>query len=405
MSDIRHYKPSEVYNNLKGVLEANDKLIAKGQLPISVSLIGPHGIGKTTIVRELATEMGKPFFKLNLSQIQEVGELQGYFSKEYEVAKADKSEFVTENLLPMYLENGYIRTSKVLTKPCPPEWVANLQKGSVIIFDDMGRENSLITQAVMEILSEQQMIGWDLRSKEVQILCTQNPDNGEYNIQSTDEAQADRILKMHMKWDADDWAVRAEQIGTDARLINFVIWGKELFENKKEDGISASGQVSPRMMDKFFSLISTIDDFQNNLDKITFLGEISVGKNITQQLIKFINQKLDKLPEVDKLIKEYELGAAKTALTNASGNYEADPENFKGAVAAIMCTRLINYMKNLARNKELKDDNVRRYGELITHTAFTTDHKFLMGKSVMSLSNKVASIIGGNAELTKYIIS
>jgi hydroxymethylpyrimidine pyrophosphatase-like HAD family hydrolase len=246
------------------------------------------------------------------------------------------------------------------------------------------------------------MVGWDLKPKKIQIILTENPDDGEYNVASMDKAQQDRMMRINMVWDAKDWAERAEKINLDERLINFVLWAPELLEQKKDQGISASGNVTPRMMDKFFSLVSTIDDFENNLDKIALFGDISVGKHITSQLINFINKKLDKLPSVHKLLKEYDLQTAKTQLTMACGDSENDSENWRAATAAILTTRLFNYVRH--HSKELSKDNIKQYLELVLHPSFSVDQKFLMVKQTISCGNQFASILAGDPRFLKYMM-
>ncbi len=116
-------------------------------------------------------------------------------------------------LLPKAAENGFRYTNKTRTIPCPPDWVTNLQDNGILLLDDYSRSNSLFSQAVMELVNEGTMIGWDLKEKKVQILLSENPDNGEYNVASQDGAQTDRMAKINMVWDAQDWAERAEKVG------------------------------------------------------------------------------------------------------------------------------------------------------------------------------------------------
>jgi MoxR-like ATPase len=402
MEKVTTYSPNETLSILKDLINANDKIMETGGVPISLSLVGTPGLGKTTICRELAKELNRDFYKLNLAQLTEPSELIGYYSKEYEVMKGTQVRWVTENLLPKATDAGFQYTNKTRTVPCPPDWIVNLKDNGILLLDDYSRSNTLFSQAVMELINEQTMVGWDLKPKKIQIILTENPDDGEYNVASMDKAQQDRMMRINMVWDAKDWAERAEKINLDERLINFVLWAPELLEQKKDQGISASGNVTPRMMDKFFSLVSTIDDFENNLDKIALFGDISVGKHITSQLINFINKKLDKLPSVHKLLKEYDLQTAKTQLTMACGDSENDSENWRAATAAILTTRLFNYVRH--HSKELSKDNIKQYLELVLHPSFSVDQKFLMVKQTISCGNQFASILAGDPRFLKYMM-
>ncbi len=402
MSKVTTYKPNETYNLLKQLIESNDKIIQNGGLPVSVSVVGVHGIGKTTVVRELATDMGRDFFKLNLSQITEPSELVGFYTKEYQMTKDNEDDvWCTENMIPEYSKTGYIRGLLSKTTPCPPDWVVNLKENGILFLDDFSRGNQLLMQSVMEICNEGTMIGWDLSTKKIQVILSENPDDGEYNVQSVDAAHGSRMVKMNMVWDAKDWAERAEKIGLDERLINFVLWAPELLENKKSEGISASNAVSPRMMDKFFSLVSTIDDFDKHLDVISTYGDISVGKDLTSQLINFINKKLDKLPSIEKLIKEYDLGTAKSQLTLCCGDSEKDSSNWKSATAAILTTRMYNYMR--FNQKNITKDQIKQYLELLLHPSFSVDQKFLMVKQTIGLSNTFSQVLAGDVRFIKYM--
>lgn len=402
MEKVTTYRPNETADLLKTLIAANDTIMTKGGVPISVSLVGTPGLGKTTICKELCQDLGRDIYKLNLAQLTEPSELIGYYSKEYETKNgAGDVRWVTENLLPKASEAGYRYTNNTRTVPCPPDWVVNLKQDGILLLDDYSRSNSLFSQAVMELINEQTMVGWDLKAKKIQIILTENPDDGEYNVSSMDKAQQDRMMRIHMVWDAQDWALRAEKIGMDERLINFVLWAPELLEQKRDQGISASGNVTPRMMDKFFSLVSTIPDFEQSLDKISVFGDISVGKHITSQLTNFIGKKLDKLPSVEKLIKTYTIETAKAQLTTACGDSEKDSSNWKGATAAILATRLYNYMR--FNHKTITKDQIKQYLEILLHTSFTVDQKFLMVKQTVSLGNNFATVLAGDPRFLKYM--
>jgi len=61
------YTPSETGNIIRTMIDANDKIMAKGGIPVSMSIVGSPGLGKTTVCREIASDMGRGFFKLNLA--------------------------------------------------------------------------------------------------------------------------------------------------------------------------------------------------------------------------------------------------------------------------------------------------------------------------------------------------
>ena len=146
------YKPGETYTLLTKIVKANDEIMKNGGNPISVSLIGERGIGKTTLCRDLANDLGRDLYKLNLAQLTEPSELIGYYSKEYEVVNAkSESRWITENLLPKAAENGFRYSNKTRTVPCPPDWVTNLKENAILLLDDYSRSNSLFSQAVMEL--------------------------------------------------------------------------------------------------------------------------------------------------------------------------------------------------------------------------------------------------------------
>ena len=59
---------------LNHFIDTNIKLEEEGKLPNAIGFEGVAGIGKTSIVREIANERGMTFVKLNLAQIDEVGD-------------------------------------------------------------------------------------------------------------------------------------------------------------------------------------------------------------------------------------------------------------------------------------------------------------------------------------------
>ena len=56
------------------VIENNKKLKEAGKKTTALSITGESGIGKTSVIERIAEERGMTFIKLNLAQLDEVGD-------------------------------------------------------------------------------------------------------------------------------------------------------------------------------------------------------------------------------------------------------------------------------------------------------------------------------------------
>ena len=60
-----------VFNYL---LDNNKELQDKGLTPIAIGVEGESGIGKTSVIQQVAEKRGMTLCKLNLAQLEEVGD-------------------------------------------------------------------------------------------------------------------------------------------------------------------------------------------------------------------------------------------------------------------------------------------------------------------------------------------
>lgn len=88
-----------------------------------------------------------------------------------------------------------------------PMWLKSLDpnKGTILNLDDFSRTTEAISQAVMEIICRQEYISWKLPANTT-IILTENPNNGDYNVNESDEAMASRYMKFDIKFDINSWA-------------------------------------------------------------------------------------------------------------------------------------------------------------------------------------------------------
>ena len=63
----------------------------------------------------------------------------GFYTKEFKVIKENEEAWITENMLPRFLDDGFKFTEETKTVPCPPDWVVNLQENGILLLDDYSR--------------------------------------------------------------------------------------------------------------------------------------------------------------------------------------------------------------------------------------------------------------------------
>jgi len=480
----------ELKSFLTHIVNNNRFLQKSGKVPAAVEIQGESGIGKTSGVLQLTNELGLNFVKLNLAQIEELGDLIGFPVREYqlcvpgqnpvkasapkkvavkttpaaglvpvkkmvkkmvnqevevmEVQEVDDFEvkmvpkqilengkFVTkqietkvpvkvkkevpvtkmmdveieveeevmepahgsieaaieeshsiaipssdnclwidEHAIEEYLKQGYSFTGQKRMSYCPPEWIADKKGGGILILDDWNRADIRFIQAVMELVDRQEYISWKL-PKDWHIMLTANPDDGNYLVQSIDNAQRTRFISVNLKFEAAVWAKWAEEEGIDGRCINFLLMHPELITDK----------INPRSVTTFFNAISSLPDFAKDLPLIQMIGEGSVGPEFALLFSSFINNRLDKLiTPHDILLHDNEahvIGELRKAI-GVGPDYRAD-------IASILTTRMINYGIHYAETNTIYQKTIDRLIKLATDPdTLTDDLKYILVKKFLN---------------------
>ncbi|MFN9303395.1 MAG: ATP-binding protein [Candidatus Kapaibacterium sp.] len=322
------YKPSEVRSLLQHIVNNNQYLVENDLQPLAIEIVGEPGIGKTTLVIDEAKRLGLDYYKLSMSQTDELSDLVGFPIREF---KTNTGEWISEK----QLNSSHELSGEARTAWCPPKWVPNDENSKgVLILDDWTRADSRFAQATMELIEKSEYMSWKL-PKGWSIVLTSNPDNGDYAVNSLDTAQKTRYLSINMKYDKDDWAEWAEANSIDSRCINFVLLNPEVLDVNKN--------LNARIVTKFFNSISSISSFKGNLRLIRTLGEASVGSDFVERFLVFINNEQDRIPSPHEILthdnEEYIIGKIK----QVSGDRE--DTSYKAAVAGTIAARLVNYIK------------------------------------------------------------
>jgi hypothetical protein len=361
MSNQTQLNVEELKTFIKHMVNNNQHIQAEGKVPVAINIEGDAGLGKTSAIMQLGKELGMDVVKLNLSQLEELGDLVGFPVKEFQIQNAEgKTTWI----------------NKVVSKRmshAAPEWIQGKTEGGFLILDDYTRADARFMQATMEILDRQEYVSWSL-PKNWHVILTTNPDNGDYNVTSLDVAQKTRFISVELKYDADVWAKWAENANIDGRCINFMLMHPELVTQR----------VNPRSITTFFNAISSIQKFDEELPLIQMIGEGSVGEDFSSMFTMFINNKLDKIISPKDILEKDEQYVMNT-LVSAVGK----DDDFRADISSVIATRVINYSLKLAENSSISQPIIERLGKLATESqAFTDDLKYYMVKEIVN-GNKV----------------
>jgi len=363
----------ELKGFIKHMVNNNQHIQAQGKVPVAINIEGDAGLGKTSTILQLGKELGMDVVKLNLSQIEELGDLVGFPVKEFLVKNQEgKQRWITEAQVNGALKAGYTVADKRMSHAAP-EWIQGKGEGGFLILDDYTRADHRFMQATMEILDRQEYVSWKL-PKNWHVILTSNPDNGDYNVTSLDVAQKTRFISVEMKYDVAVWAKWAESAGIDGRCINFMLMHPELVTQR----------VNPRSITTFFNAISSIPKFEEQLPLIQMIGEGSVGADFSSMFTMFINNKLDKIISPEDILTKDE-AYVKGAILSSVGQ----GDDFRADLSSVIATRVINYALTVADKGGVPQPMIDRLAKLTTEfDGFTNDLRYYMVKEIVN-GNKV----------------
>ena len=257
---------------LTHVLEANTHAGRFGELPTPVCIWGPHGIGKTALVRSWARERGWGFVEIAPAQIEELGDLHG---------------------LPTRLDGGTGAARDGRTGFLPPEWVPQQPGPGILLLDDLNRADERVLRALMQLLQNHRLYSWALPDG-WQIVCTANPESGDYNITTMDDALLTRMLHVTLAFDAGAWARWARAASVDPRCVEFVTTYPEAALGRR---------TTPRTLVQFFRQVAPIADLDADSHRVMQLAQATLDAATAAAFAQFVSSELRELPHARALLE------------------------------------------------------------------------------------------------------
>jgi len=330
--------PSEVKSILNDVIDNNILLAEKGRQPVAINIEGLAGISKTSIVKELGDEKGLHFIRINCAEI-EAADLVGFPLVEYKMCKDNDCFWISDKLVQDYILQGHHATGEHRMSYAKPMWLVGKEdRPCILLLDDHTRAIPMVLQAAMRITDEQEYVSWSLPKGSTVILTT-NPSGGDFLVSESDSAMETRYLTVKMKASVNDWAVWAEKVGVDSRMINFLLKNPEIIEGTStdKDGNQIK-QGNLRQWTKFFDTISFYTNLSENWNKVLNLGQNSLPVEHLMLLHSFIENKLDKLPLITDLLKK-----DKEWILKELDSCIGEGSKKRNDIASILSRRVMNY--------------------------------------------------------------
>jgi len=391
----RNLSLNEAKDIIKYIIINNRVVQEAGGVPKALELQSPPGIGKTTLVTDLAKELGMEIVTLNLAQLDELGDLVGLPLKEYEFCKDNGDcEWVPEKTASYYMTApGWKFTNNTRTHYSKPFWLKEESpNGLILCLDDYTRATQKFAQACMEIINKQEYYSWKLPPNS-HIILTTNPDDGNFNVFGMDSAQQTRFLRFKIRFDVDSWVKWAVNARVDERCVAFVQHNHthlfpQYYTDMKE---GSSHPVNPRVANMFFDCLRSIKDYAKDLEIVTTLAHSTIGDGATPLFLQFISQGLDKIFTSEQLLDE--------TFDKVSENLNQYIHTVKAAtyrtdIAAIVADRVFNELmyRYVTKGDKVRGTHRKRVLEILNSDFFSVDIK-----------NKIVNGIFTNFKLNAFI--
>jgi len=263
-------KSDQLKEFLEHIFTENDKRQGPGT---PVCIWGSHGLGKTHIAQAFAKERGWQFRDIPVAQFEEMGDLHGMPEKVDPTPEAPNS-------------------GDEYTYFYPPDWVPTEEGPGLILLDDFNRADDRILRGIMQLLQNFELTSWKLPPK-WQIVCTANPEGGDYSVTPLDDAMLTRMIHVSLSFDAKEWAKWADSAGLDKRGISFILNRPETVTFKR---------TTPRTLEQFFRQIENIDNLENNLELVQMLGMGTLDDVTVGDFLNFIRDDLTSLIDPEEIL-------------------------------------------------------------------------------------------------------
>ncbi len=401
--------PRGIKKKLHEFIAANRVLENSGKLKNAINFEGHSGISKTSSVIQFCVENKIGYEKVNMANIDDLGEITGFPIKEYEFrhTKISETRWGNEKEYDLLIKADYIPTGEIRTGYAEPKWVSKLKKHdtSVLILDDVFRSHQRFVNALMELISMGEYYGWKL-PKGCNIVMTNNPDDGEYQTSTLDSAQRSRFFTFWVEYNKNDWAENAEKEQIPGQFINFILNNSDLLFSKINDDQSKGHLSNPRQWSMLFNSLANLEgDFSSEqaLLQIHENGRAMLPDEFVSMFVSFLQSSEWGIPEPEFLFESANEAVIKEALISSIGSYKS--QKYRAAQSAILAMRIINWLKIKFTRHQNFEKYLSRLEFLMKCEVFGKDLNFKIIRDLGAQNTELYSILLKNQFFVTEVLS
>jgi MoxR-like ATPase len=330
-----------------------------GTRPTPICIWGLHGIGKTAVVKAFAERSGWKFRYCAPAQFEEMGDLHGL------PVRHDPDASVTGDETTIYM---------------PPEWVPKDgdEGPGILLLDDINRADDRILRGIMQLLQEFEMFSWTLPPK-WQIVCTANPEGGDYTVTTMDDAMVTRMLHFTMVYDLKSWVKWASAAGVDPRGIAFVQTYPEVVTGKR---------TTPRSLTQFFDQIRSIPDLLQQIELVMALAKSALDEITVTTFATFVRDNLSRLVDPEEILDAAEWPPVSARISAAARD---DGGSVRVDRLSTMCARLHLHMARTGFR--LSVSQAHNLEEFLLHADLPLDLRTSLHRDLTALGGEIAEAI------------
>jgi len=327
---------------------------------VPLCIWGMHGIGKTEMVKSFAEEKDCQFIYIAPAQFEEMGDLLG-------MPSIDKESQTTKIILPL--------------------WVPKEKGPGIFLIDDVNRADDRILRGIMQLLQNYELASWSFPEKWM-ILCTANPDGGDYSVTTMDDAMITRMIHVTMEYDIKAWARWAEKAEIDSRGISFVLTYPEIVNG---------AQTTPRSLVQFFQLIKDIPDLRKEIELVSLLAQGSVDKETAVAFTNFVHMDLAKIVAAEDILNTNDFKSIADRIDKL-----VNGKTKRLDILSVMMTRLTNHL--LFMNDKLEEIQFNNLKEFMLLPVIPNDLRLSMAQDLFKADRADLKMLYAVPEIGKLIL-